>query len=195
MIKLENDYTTLERKIKPTRYERDTCPWVYDTWTCNRFKHENRSNLSGVVTTVSHFSSPRTVTTWRYSWLYLWWTRRIAWIQGSIGALLPFTTWQLTLSNKLYSTHDDRKMFQQSSDYISWSITTHGQMRRLPHQSARHSTADHGDASDGVFLLLLLWVLPSWWAILLRRSPSSLSLACWWPLGANGSLFCEWRCL
>jgi hypothetical protein len=27
-------------------------------------------------------------------------------------------------------------------------------MRRLPHQGARHSTVDHGDASDGVFLLL-----------------------------------------
>jgi hypothetical protein len=26
-----------------------------------------------------------------------------------------------------------------------------------------------------------------------RRSPSSLSLACGWPLGANGSLSCEWR--
>jgi hypothetical protein len=31
MIKLENDYITLERMIKPTRYERDTCLWVYDT--------------------------------------------------------------------------------------------------------------------------------------------------------------------
>jgi hypothetical protein len=31
MIRLENVYTTLERMIKPTRYERDTCPWVYDT--------------------------------------------------------------------------------------------------------------------------------------------------------------------
>jgi hypothetical protein len=31
MIELENDYTTLEGTIKPTRYERDTCPWVYDT--------------------------------------------------------------------------------------------------------------------------------------------------------------------
>jgi hypothetical protein len=31
MIKLENDYTTLERMIKPARYERDTSPWVYDT--------------------------------------------------------------------------------------------------------------------------------------------------------------------
>jgi hypothetical protein len=41
-------------------------------------------------------------------------------------------------------------------------------MRRLPHQSARHSTVDHGDASDGVFLLLHLWVLPS-----RERSPSS----------------------
>jgi hypothetical protein len=48
-------------------------------------------------------------------------------------------------------------------------------MRRLPHQGARHSTIDHGDASDSVFLLLHLWVLPSRWAILLRRSPSSLS--------------------
>jgi hypothetical protein len=35
-------------------------------------------------------------------------------------------------------------------------------------------------------------VLPSRWAILLRRSPSSLSLACGWPLGANGSLSCKW---
>jgi hypothetical protein len=40
MIELENDYTTLERTIKPTRYERDTCPWVYDTRTCNRLKQE-----------------------------------------------------------------------------------------------------------------------------------------------------------
>jgi hypothetical protein len=93
MIRIENDYTTLERTIKPTRYERDTCPWVYNTWTCNRFKHENWSNLSGVVTMVSPFPSTRTVTTWRYSWLDLWWTRRIEWIQGSIWALLPFTAW------------------------------------------------------------------------------------------------------
>jgi hypothetical protein len=42
-------------------------------------------------------------------------------------------------------------MFEQSSDYISRSITTHGQMRRLPHQGARHGTVDHGHASDGVF--------------------------------------------
>jgi hypothetical protein len=83
-------------------------------------------------------------------------------------------------------------MFQQSSNYISRSITTHGQMRRLPHQGARHSTVDHGDASDGVFLLLHSWVLPSRWAILLRRSPP-LSLACGWPPSANGSLLCEWR--
>jgi hypothetical protein len=55
MIRLENDYTTLERTIKPTIYEKDTCPWVYDTWTSNRFKHENQSNLSGVVTTISPF--------------------------------------------------------------------------------------------------------------------------------------------
>jgi hypothetical protein len=27
----------------------DTRPWVYDTRTCNRFEHENQSNLSGVV--------------------------------------------------------------------------------------------------------------------------------------------------
>jgi hypothetical protein len=78
-------------------------------------------------------------------------------------------------------------MFQQSSDYISRSITTH--------QGARHGNVDHGGASDGVFLLLHLWVLPSIWAILLRRSPSSLSLACGWPLGVNVSLYCEWRCL
>jgi hypothetical protein len=93
MIKLENDYTTLERMIKPTRYERDTCPWVHDTWTCNRFKHENWSSLSGVVTMISPFTSPCIVTTRRYLWLDLRWTRHIEWIQGSIGALLPFTAW------------------------------------------------------------------------------------------------------
>jgi hypothetical protein len=84
-------------------------------------------------------------------------------------------------------------MFQQSSDYISRSNTTHGQMRRLPNQGARHGTVDHGDASDCVFLLLHVWVLPSSWVIFLRRSPSSLSLACGWLLGANGSRFHEWR--
>jgi hypothetical protein len=61
----------------------------------------------------------------------------------------------------------------------SSSITTHGQMRRLPHQGARHGTVDHGDASDGVFLLLHLWVLPSSRVILLANDfPPLLSLAC-----------------
>jgi hypothetical protein len=31
------------------------------------------------------------------------------------------------------------------------------------------------------------------WSIPLRRSLSSLSLACGWPPSANGSLLCEWR--
>jgi hypothetical protein len=53
----------------------DTRPWVYDTRTCNRFEHENQSNLSGVVTTVLPFPSSRTLTTRRYSWLDLWWSR------------------------------------------------------------------------------------------------------------------------
>jgi hypothetical protein len=60
-------------------------------------------------------------------------------------------------------------------------------MRRLPHQAARHSTIDHGDASDGVFLLLHLWVLPSTRAIVLANDllpPSSL----WTASRANGSL-------
>jgi hypothetical protein len=52
---------------------------------------------------------------------------------------------------------------------------------------------DHGDASDSVFLLIHLRVLPSRWSILLQRSPFSLSLACGWPLRVNGSLLCEWR--
>jgi hypothetical protein len=68
-------------------------------------------------------------------------------------------------------------------------------MRRLPHQGARHGTVDHVDASDGVFLLLHLWVLPSSWAILLLNNLPPLSLAYGWPLGANGSLPCEWWCL
>jgi hypothetical protein len=41
---------------------------------------------------------------------------------------------------------------------------------------ARLGTVDHGDASDGVFHLLYLQVLPLRWAILLPRSPFSLSL-------------------
>jgi hypothetical protein len=67
----------------------DTRPWVYDTRTRNRFEHENQSSLSGVVTTVSPFPSSRTVTTRRYSWLDLWWTRCVEWIQGSIGGSTP----------------------------------------------------------------------------------------------------------
>jgi hypothetical protein len=75
--------------------------------------------------------------------------------------------------------------------YISRSIKTHGRIRRLPHQGATHSTVDHGHRSDGVFF--------STCGCFLRvgRSPSGdlppLSLACWWPAGANGSLPCEWR--
>jgi hypothetical protein len=70
--------------------------------------------------------------------------------------------------------------------YISRPITTHGRIRRLPHQGARHGTVDHGHPSDGVFLLLHLWVLPSSWSILLQRSPSSLSSL--WMASR-----CEWR--
>jgi hypothetical protein len=66
-------------------------------------------------------------------------------------------------------------------------------MRRLPHQGARHGTINHGDTSDSVFLLLHLWVLPSSWAILLPNELLLLSLACGWPLSANGSLSCVWR--
>jgi hypothetical protein len=73
-------------------------------------------------------------------------------------------------------------------DYISRSITTHGRIRRLPHEGAEYSTVDLGFPSDGVFLLLHLWVLPSRWTTSLRRSPSSLSLSCGWPPGANSSL-------
>jgi hypothetical protein len=70
-----------------------------------------------------------------------------------------------------------------SSDYISSSITTHGQMRTLPHQGDRHSTVDHGHTSDGVFLLLHLWVLPLSRVILLANDlPPLLSLACGRPL-------------
>jgi hypothetical protein len=57
-------------------------------------------------------------------------------------------------------------------------------MRRLPHQGARHSTIDHDDASDGVFFLLHLRVLPSSRAIFLANDlPPLLSLACGRPLG------------
>jgi hypothetical protein len=79
-------------------------------------------------------------------------------------------------------------------------------MRRLPHQGARHSTVDHGDASDGVFLLLR--------GCRGRASTSSTTCGCfirveqsfsrmtsllsflsslWTTSRTNGSL-CEWRC-
>jgi hypothetical protein len=67
-------------------------------------------------------------------------------------------------------------------------------MRRLPHQGARHSTIDHGDAPDGVLLLLHLWVLPSSKAILLANDLPPLLSSLWMASRANGSLFfCEWR--
>jgi hypothetical protein len=75
--------------------------------------------------------------------------------------------------------------------YILRSITTHGRTRRSPHQSADHSTVDHGFPSDGVLFLLHERVLPSRWLISRRRSSSSL--ACGWPPGANGSLPRCWR--
>jgi hypothetical protein len=65
-------------------------------------------------------------------------------------------------------------------------------MRRLPHQGARHGTVDHvmlptvssSFSTCGCFLRV-------------ERSFSEdlppLSLDCGWPLGANGSLYCEWR--
>jgi hypothetical protein len=64
-------------------------------------------------------------------------------------------------------------------------------MRRLPHQGADHGTVDHGFPSHGVFLLLHERVLPSRWLISLRRSSSSLSLACGWTSGANHSPLCR----
>jgi hypothetical protein len=66
-------------------------------------------------------------------------------------------------------------------------------MRGLPHQGARHSTVDHGDASDGVFLLLHLWMLPSSWAILLTNDIPLLLSSLWMVSRANGSISCEWR--
>jgi hypothetical protein len=55
MVNLENYYAKLERTIKPTRYVKDTCPRVYDTWTCNRLRYQNQSNLSGVVTSLPQY--------------------------------------------------------------------------------------------------------------------------------------------
>jgi hypothetical protein len=59
-------------------------------------------------------------------------------------------------------------------------------MRRLPHQGARHGTVDHGDASDNVFLLLHLWVLPSSWVILLPNDLPPLLSSLWMASR------CEW---
>jgi hypothetical protein len=70
-------------------------------------------------------------------------------------------------------------------------ITTHGRIRRLPHQGARHSTVDHGHPFDGVFLLLYSWVLPSRWLISLRRSSTSLS-SLWMASWCECLSPCEW---
>jgi hypothetical protein len=70
---------------------------------------------------------------------------------------------------------------------------THGQMRRLPHQGARHGTVDHGDASDSVFLLLHLWVFPSSRAILLTNDLPPLRSSLWMASQENGSLSGEWQ--
>jgi hypothetical protein len=108
---------------------------------------------------------------------------------------------------KASSILDVRLKTIQSSDYTSRSITTHGQMRRLLHQGARHSTVDHGDSSDGVFLLLR--------GCLGKASMSSTTCGCflqeersfsrmisflfflsslWTASWANLSLsFCQWR--
>jgi hypothetical protein len=66
-------------------------------------------------------------------------------------------------------------------------------MRRLPHQGARHSTAGHGNASDGVFPLLHLGASFELSDPPPKISLLSLSLCCGWPIGVNGSLLCEWR--
>jgi hypothetical protein len=66
-------------------------------------------------------------------------------------------------------------------------------MRRLPHQGARHGTDDHGDASDGVFLLFHLWVLLLSWVILLPNDLPPLLSSLWMASPANGSLSLEWR--
>jgi hypothetical protein len=64
-------------------------------------------------------------------------------------------------------------------------------MTRLPHQSARHGTVDHGDAFNGVFLLLHLWVLPSSRAIFLANNLPPLLSSLWMASRVNGSLYCE----
>jgi hypothetical protein len=68
-------------------------------------------------------------------------------------------------------------------------------MRRLPHQGTRNSTVDHGDASDSVFLLLHLWVLPLRRAILLANDLPPFLSSSWVATLANGPLSCEWQCL
>jgi hypothetical protein len=67
-------------------------------------------------------------------------------------------------------------------DYNPW---TNKEITPSRCYGARHSTVEHGHPSDGVFLLLHLWVLPSRWSIPFRRSPSSLSSS--WMASC-----CEW---
>jgi hypothetical protein len=85
-------------------------------------------------------------------------------------------------------------MFQQSSDYISRSITTHGQMRRLPIKVLDMAplvmvtlpTVSSFFSTCGCFLRV-------------GRSSSEdlppLSLACGWLSPCEWISPCEWRCL
>jgi hypothetical protein len=68
-------------------------------------------------------------------------------------------------------------------------------MRRLQNQGARHGTVDHCDASDGVFLLLHLWMPPSSRVIILTNDLPPLLSSLWMASQANSSLSCEWWCL
>jgi hypothetical protein len=90
MIRLENDYTTLERERLSRLDMKETL-----AHGSTILEHATALNMKtdliyrGLWPRFRPFPPPRTVTTWRYSWLDLWWTRRIEWIQGSMELYFP----------------------------------------------------------------------------------------------------------
>jgi hypothetical protein len=142
---------------------------------------------------VSPFPSPHTVTTRRYSWLDLWWTRRIEFIQGSIRALTSFygmvanlkhqsifnTRWFDRCSNKVAITSQNR--LQPMDKWEDYPIKVLDMALLI---MVTLSTVSSFFSTCGCFLRV-------GWSSSGDLPP--LSLSCWWPLSVNGSLLCEWR--
>jgi hypothetical protein len=93
MIRLEKYYTTLERTIKGLDVKETVAHRSTILEHATALNKKTDLIYQGLWPQFRPFPPSRTVTTRRYSWQDLLWTRHIEWIQESIGALLTFTAW------------------------------------------------------------------------------------------------------